>query len=185
VTVLASELLDREIPIEIYPGGDVRVDERLPRLLDEGEIGSAADAGRHIMLELPHELYVDPIPLVEILCRRGLQPIMTHPERHHYLNGALDAPRKWVAAGAVLQITAGSLVGDFGSRSMTFAWQLVLAGLVGLVATDAHDVRRRPPRLSAALRVLEQRVGRDVTRVLAIDNPLRVIEGQSIERTEA
>ena len=71
VTELAAQLVDQEIPLEIYPGGDVRVDERLARLLDEGEIGTAADAGRHLMLELPHELYVDPLPMIDILLERG------------------------------------------------------------------------------------------------------------------
>ena len=114
MTELAAELVDREIPLEVYPGGDVRMDERLPRLLDAGDIGTAADAGRHLLLELPHELFVDPLPMIDMLRERGLQPIMTHPERHHYLNGSIDVPRQWVAHGAVLQVTAGSLTGDFG-----------------------------------------------------------------------
>ena len=181
VTELAAELADRDIPLEVYPGGDVRVDERLPRLVDAGEIGTAADAGRHLLLELPHELLVDPTPIIDILGERGLQTIMTHPERHHYLKGSIDLPREWVARGAVLQVTAGSLVGDFGPRAFDHAWQLVLAGLVGLVATDSHDALRRPPRVSAALHRLTEKIGKDAARLLAIDNPLRVIEGQLIE----
>ncbi len=184
VSELAAELVDREIPLEVYPGGDVRVDERLPRLLDAGEIGTAADAGRHLMLELPHELYVDPLPMIDLLRERGLQPIMTHPERHHYLNGSIDLPRQWVARGAVLQVTAGSLTGDFGPRALHYAWQLVLAGLVGVVATDSHDALRRPPRLSAALHALQQKVGPDAARRLVVDNPLCVIEGQPIETAQ-
>jgi protein-tyrosine phosphatase len=184
VTELAAELVDREVPLEVYPGGDVRVDERLPRLLDEGEIGTAADAGRHLMLELPHELFVDPLPTIELLRDRGLQPIMTHPERHPYLYGSIDRPRQWVAGGALLQVTAGSLTGEFGSRAHHHAWQLVLAGLVALVASDAHDALRRRPRMSAALHVLQQKVGREAARRLVIDNPLCVIEGQFIVFTQ-
>ena len=86
-----------------------------------------------------------------------------------------------MARGAVLQITAGSLTGDFGARALEQAWRLVQAGLVGIVATDAHDARRRPPRLSAALQVLEQKIGHDAARTLAIENPLCVIEGQLIK----
>lgn len=181
VSELAAELLDRDIPLEIYPGGDVRVDERLPRLLDTGDVGTTADAGRHLLLELPHELYVDPLPTIDVLRERGLQPVLTHPERHAYLNGSIDLPRAWVAHGAVLQVTAGSLTGDFGRRALDHAWKLVHAGLIGLVATDAHDAQRRPPRMSAAIAALTQNVGPDAARRLAIDNPLRVIEGQTIE----
>ena len=185
VTELASELVDREIPLEIYPGGDVRVDERLPRLLDAGEVGTAADAGRHMHAGIAPRAVRRPASDDRNLC--GTRPAADHdPPGAPSLFARIDrAPRKWVAAGAVLQITAGSLTGDFRLAFHDFAWQLVLAGLVGLVATDAHDAKRRPPRLSAALRMLEQRIGRDATSPLAIDNPLRVIEGQLIEPAEA
>src|SRR5690349_20732826 len=33
VEVLKAELKDREIPLEVFPGGDVRIDERLPVLI--------------------------------------------------------------------------------------------------------------------------------------------------------
>lgn len=181
VSELAALLNDRDVPLEIYPGGDVRVDERLPRLLDSGAVGTAADAGRHLLLELPHELFVDPLPTIDLLRERGLQPIVTHPERHRYLNGSIELPRQWVARGAVLQVTAGSLAGDFGPRALDHAWQLVIAGLVGLVATDAHDAVRRPPRMSAALHLLQQKIGAAAARRMVIDNPLNVIEGQVIE----
>jgi protein-tyrosine phosphatase len=181
VSELAAELVDREIPLEVYPGGDVRMDERLPRLLDTGDIGTAADAGQHLLLELPHELFVDPLPMIDLLQLRGLQPVLTHPERHHYLNGSIDVPRQWVTQGAVLQVTAGSLIGDFGPRALDHAWKLVLSGLVGLVASDAHNAQRRPPRMSAALHALQQKIGHAGARRLVIDNPLNVIEGQPIE----
>jgi tyrosine-protein phosphatase YwqE len=58
VAELTQELANRDIPLEVYPGGDIRVDERLIRLLDAGILGTAADAGRHLLLELPHEVFV-------------------------------------------------------------------------------------------------------------------------------
>jgi protein-tyrosine phosphatase len=73
------------------------------------------------------------------------------------------------------------LLGDFGSHACEQAWQLVERGLVGLVATDAHDTARRPPRLTAALTSLAERVGVDGVRALAIDNPQHVLDGRQIE----
>ena len=47
--------------------GDVRVDERLLKLLDDGEVITTANAGSHLLLELPHELFVDPtLPLPKL-----------------------------------------------------------------------------------------------------------------------
>jgi protein-tyrosine phosphatase len=177
VADLAVVLADEQIPLDLLPGGDIRVDERLEKLLDAGEISTIADAGRYLLLELPHELFVDPIPEIEMLLGRGVQPIMTHPERYRYLHGSISRPQEWVAAGAAIQVTAGSLLGEFGQRAYDHAWQLIRAGLVALVATDAHDAVQRPPLLTAAIERLTQQVGHEATRTIAIDNPLRVIEG--------
>jgi protein-tyrosine phosphatase len=113
-----------------------------------------------------------------------VQSILTHPERHPYLHGTTDWASDWIKHGAVLQLTAGSLLGDFGSRAFEHAWQLVDARLAALVATDAHDAIQRPPRLTAALGALSERVGQEAARMLAIDNPLRVFEGKPIEHPE-
>ena len=180
VTQLSAELDERRIPLEIVPGGDVRVDERLPKLLDAGEVGTAADAGCHLLLELPHELYVDPLAIIDMLRERGLQAIMTHPERHHYLSVRDSWASEWIAHGAVVQVTAGSLLGEFGDRAYQNAWYLVKNGLVSLVATDAHDTIRRPPRMSEAIKLLTARVGIHVATALTIGNPLRVLSGEVI-----
>jgi protein-tyrosine phosphatase len=177
IAELTSLLADQQIPLDLLPGGDIRVDERLEKLLDAGEVGTIADTGRYLLLELPHELFVDPTPEIEMLLGRNVQAIMTHPERYRYLHGSLSRPQEWVDAGAAIQVTAGSLLGDFGQRAYDHAWQLIRAGLVALVATDAHDTAQRPPRLTAAIELLSQQLGHEATRTIAVDNPLRVIEG--------
>lgn len=181
VSELSTALKERRVPIEVLPGGDVRLDERLPRLLDTDEIVTVADAGRHLLLELPHELFVDPTMMIAILRKRRQQAIMTHPERHRYLQGSVKLPRAWVAQGAVLQVTAGSLVGDFGRHAYDHAWRLLDAGLVHLVASDAHDTERRPPRMSDALMLLTQEVGRDVARKICLENPSRILAGEHLQ----
>ena len=182
---LAAELKDREIPLEILPGGDVRVDERIPELLKSGRIGTVADAGSHLLLELPHELFIDPIPMIDRLRETGIQAVITHPERYSYLQNRPQFARKCLEHGAILQITCGSLVGGFGRRAYDEAWRLILAGMVSIVASDAHDSTRRPPQMSAAIDALQRTVGAAVTRLVAIENPLRIIHGESIQPLES
>jgi protein-tyrosine phosphatase len=185
VEVLQAELKDREIPLDVFPGGDVRIDERLPVLIGSGEIGTVADAGRHILLELPHEVFVDALPIIDSLREIGLQTILTHPERHPYLQNRGEWAQACLEHGAVLQITSGSLLGEFGGRAYEQAWRLVRAGMAGIIASDAHDTSRRPPRMTEAIHVLTHDIGREATRLLAIENPVRVLTGQPIEFYES
>jgi protein-tyrosine phosphatase len=185
VEVLSAELKDREIPLDVLPGGDVRIDERIPDLIDSGELGTAADAGRHILLELPHEIFVDALPIIDRLGELGLQTILTHPERHRYLQNRIDWARQCVEHGAVLQVTSGSLLGEFGPQAHQQAWRFVRSGIVGIIASDAHDTLRRRPRMTEAIQLLTQEIGREATRRLAIDNPLRVLAGEPIESCES
>lgn len=178
---LSSALESAAIPLEVVPGGDVRIDERLPHLLEAGEIGTLADAGVHLLLELPHQFLIDPLPTIELLHTRGIQAIITHPERHRYLAGKELLLRSWFQAGAVLQLTAGSLLGDFGRQAHAQAWQIVHAGLASLIATDAHDAQHRPPRLSAVITVLSEEVGPEAAQRLCLTNPLRVYQGLPVE----
>lgn len=180
VAELNSCLENAGVPLEVLAGGDVRVDERLGRLLETDQVLTCGDLGAHLLLELPHEVFVDPLPAIKTLGDRGVQVIMTHPERHRYLAGAVDRIATWVEAGAVLQITAGSLLGEFGPTARQEAWRLLDAGLVSLVASDAHDATRRPPRLTAALEALAQQASPDAARALCIDNPLHVLHGKPL-----
>lgn len=185
IAELTAHLDAEQIPLELLPGGDVRIDERLPKLLESGEIIPLANAGGHLLLELPHELFVDPMTAILMLVDRGLQPILTHPERHPYLANREDLLFQWVEAGTVIQLTAGSLLGEFGRRAYRQAWRILELGLASLIATDAHDVARRPPRLTQALALLSDEIGPQAARTLGIDNPLRVLSGKPIVQAQA
>jgi protein-tyrosine phosphatase len=80
-----------------------------------------------------------------------------------------------VEAGALLQVTAASLAGRFGSDAEQVGWGLVAAGLVAVVATDAHGARRRSPRMSQAIALIEERHGRAVAAEVCIHGPRRLV----------
>jgi protein-tyrosine phosphatase len=181
VEELSAELKDREIPLEIFPGGDVRVDERLPELVQAGDVCTVADAGQYLLLELPHEIFIDALPIIDRLANIGVQTILTHPERHPYLRSRSQWLRDCLKHGVLLQITAGSLLGDFGAPAREDSLRMIDAGMVGIVASDAHNEWRRPPRMSPAIQLLNSSIGRVATRRLALENPLRVLEGRAVE----
>ena len=174
VGALQARLNVEGVPLTVLPGADVRIDERIVPMLRTGEVLTAG-GGNCLLLELPHETYIDPTPMIRLLAGRGLRAIVTHPERHEAVRKKPECVTPWLQAGAVLQLTAGSLVGSFGKSAEAAAWKWLEAGQASIVATDAHDVERRPPCITAAIDAIERRLGTDVARRVCIENPSRVV----------
>lgn len=183
VSAFNASLLVEDLPIRVVPGADVRIDERLAELLTRREVMTLADGGRYVLLELPHEAYIDPMGFLEEMAPTGIQLILTHPERCRFLsaNPALALP--WLETGLLLQITAGSLLGDFGALAEKAAWHWLAGGHVCVVATDAHDTDSRRPCMSQAIAVIASRLGADTARRICLENPLHVLEGSGISCT--
>lgn len=180
VAFLNGELESNGIDLCIVPGGDVRVDERICRLIEEDKVLTLADKGKYILLELPHEIYIDIDPLLIELSAMGIQPILSHPERHPIIARQPERLLKWLARSAHMQVTCASLLGDFGSGPQTTAWHLLRMGWISFVATDSHDVSGRRPRMKAAFECISARLGPAIARLVCIENPLRVLQGKDV-----
>lgn len=114
----------------------------------------------------------------------GLRIILTHPERNALLRQRFDQIEQWVSEGRYMQVTAGSILGAFGSAAQRFAIRMLDAGLAHFVASDAHDLRHRPPRLDLAFRWLARRYGEAYARRLVADHPRCAVEGLPLHLEE-
>src|SRR5262249_38596463 len=70
----------------------------------------------------------------------NLIPVIAHPERSPLFANEPERLRALVERGAVVQITAGSLLGDFGSGPLAACHEFFQRGLVHLIASDAHSL---------------------------------------------
>jgi protein-tyrosine phosphatase len=177
---LQALLDDRGIPLRVLPGADVRVEPDLPGKVRRGEVLTLADRGRHVLLELPHEVFLPLDRLLRELKDAGLVGILSHPERNRGILRRPEVVRPLVAAGCLVQITADSLTGSFGSRVQRLAKWLVLEGLAHCVASDAHGLRARLPVLHPAFERVAALAGRSVALELFSCNPARVVAGRSV-----
>jgi protein-tyrosine phosphatase len=107
----------------------------------------------------------------------GITPIIAHPERSTFLTKNPAALGRLVEIGARIQLTAAAIAGDFGSRSVSQCEQFFDLGLVHLVASDAHSVSSRPPRLAPAREKVRRAWGADAEQGIFDGNPRAVIEG--------
>jgi protein-tyrosine phosphatase len=168
------------IPLTVLPGADVRVREDLVHLLWDRQIVTLADNNVYLLLELPHDQALPLGKLIYELQERGIVCVISHPERNAEVM-TRDMVRSWVQQGCLVQITAGSLLGEFGAAAKKASWRLLGQGLVHLVATDAHDTHKRPPRLRTAYQQLCRWCGTETARQLCIVNPRAVARGETID----
>lgn len=177
---LNRRLGERGIDLTVLPGAEVRLDERISELLARQRVLTLADAGRHILLELPSEVFIDVEPLLMQLVSEGVDPIIAHPERNRPLLQRLDIVSRWLSRGISLQVTAASLTGNFGLSAERAAASLIAAGWVDTVATDAHGSDSHPPRMTTAYDIIAADLGDSVARLLCMDNPSRVVRGERL-----
>ncbi len=112
------------------------------------------------------------------LLSAGMRPVITHPERNPLLQQRLPELREWVDMGCALQLTGQSLLGDFGERARKFSERLMDEGLAHVVASDAHDLKRRPPVLDRAFAHVASRWGQDEATRLFHANPGAILRGE-------
>lgn len=105
----------------------------------------------------------------------GLTPILTHPERNSVFHRKPELLYHWVTRGCLVQVTAMSYTGGFGSQPKHFAELWLRGNLIHFFASDAHDDKHRPPTLSECYRMLAEARGQEVADLLLRKNPEAVI----------
>lgn len=176
-----QQLLDqRRVPLRVLPGADVRIEPDLVRKIRSGEVLTLGDRRRHVLLELPHDVYVPLDRLLSELKAAGVIGVLSHPERNRGLLNQPAVLRPLVERGCLLQVTAASLIGSFGSVVQTFSESLIAQGLVHFVSTDAHGTNVRPPMLRAAFQRVIELSGRETAVDLCCRHPAAVVAGGTV-----
>lgn len=166
------------IPLEVHLAGEVRfgMDSFELAATDELPYLGGWDAGKVILFEFtPGQLPVGAVNAATMLRAAGIVPMIAHPERNK------EVMRDWrrfaalVKEGCLVQITAGSILGHFGSTAKRVADEMLNAGWVTVVATDAHNVEHRPPVLAEARAALTERFGGETATQLVERNPARIL----------
>lgn len=166
----------------ILPGCEYFFSTESVALLDQG-LGplTGLNRSRYLLLELPPDMApTSAEPAFHEFGIAGITPVVAHPERHPAFRRNPDALARLVARGALAQVTAGSLLGEFGERAMEAAEEFLRRGLVHFVASDAHNLRRRPPRLADARLDVRRRWGAEVEEGLFDANPAALVASEPI-----
>ena len=136
---------------------------------------------RSVLVEFPSHA-VPPLagqPLHRALLD-GWIPIIAHPERNEVFRAKPDILIALLRMGVRSQVTAGSLLGDFGREAQRAGMSWIRAGLVHAVATDAHNSGKRPPHFRKAWERVADSCGEPIARALFLENPRAIVEGRPL-----
>ena len=170
--------------LDLYLGAEIRVGQGFMddlEAFDNSGLVSLAGSD-YLLLEFERrKLSVDPIQVVQDVRAAGWRPIVAHPEFIGGISEDLQLTRALVEAGALLQVTAMSVTGNFGLEPKRYVASLLDAGLVHFVASDCHGLRRRPPGLKNAFAKIKAKWGKELAQKLTTENPRAVIENRPVE----
>lgn len=136
---------------------------------------------RYLLVEFP-DLAI-PQGMTEVFYRlqvAGMQPIITHPERNLTIQKSPHRLDEWIEHGCLVQVTASSLTGRFGRLAEAFSRILLKENKVHFLATDAHNLQSRPPKMRETFDFVAKHFGPEVAEHLCIDNPRAAFFGEDL-----
>lgn len=167
------------IDLKVSWAAEVRFGMELMVSLAEGAIpllGQWQDR-KVLLLEFPHgEVPFGAERLTAWLLARNIVPMIAHPERNKSLMRSPKKLKPFLDQGCLLQVTAGSVTGHFGPQAQELAHDLLEQGLVTILASDAHNLQHRPPRLSEGMEHVARIVGDSQAERLFKDTPWQIAQ---------
>jgi protein-tyrosine phosphatase len=108
----------------------------------------------------------------------GYVPILVHPERYWGYDRGFSVIPEWRAAGALIQLNGGSLLGEYGMHVRAIAHHFLREGRVDLIASDNHARPDRNPSLRPVWDYLADRGFTEQARLLLATNPRRILRDE-------
>ena len=173
-----AELLSLKIPLLLGLGGEVRIGHEVVDLVAENRIPflGERDGYRIMLLEFPHGyIPVGSDNFVAWLLKNRIRPLIAHPERNREIMDDVNKLTPFITMGCMLQLTAGSVAGNFGEHARQRAVDLLKRGWVSVLASDAHNLEHRPPELEPGRKAAAEIVGEEESWKLVRDTPLAIL----------
>lgn len=180
-TRFVDALTQHDLSLEVATAAEVRFGLELMTAVTADQIPFLGEwqGKKVLLLEFPHgEIPFAADRLTGWLLQQDIIPLIAHPERN---KGLLVNPAKikpFLIQGCLLQVTAGSVAGNFGEPVRKLAVQLLEEGLVTVLASDAHNIAHRPPVLSEGRSAAAEIVGDEMAYQLVYTNPWQIVSGR-------
>jgi len=176
---LKAQALVNNIGIKLAVAAEVRLDVELMSLVLSNKLPyiGTLNSVNYLLLELPHSHVPQGYDkFINWLAKQNIKVIIPHPERNRDIQVNPFYINRLKQLGCEFQLTASSIEGAWGETAKNISIDMLKKGLVTYVASDAHSVKRRPPILSKAKKIVSELIGQNDAHDLFFTNPKRITE---------
>lgn len=181
VEEFAAQVTERAPGLQIAAGGEIFLDPAVPDMIGAGALPAFGASGTHVLVELPSmQVPTWAADALFNIIARGFVPVLAHPERNRELSQRLDILFGYISMGCLAQVTAGSLIGAYGSIAQNAAWRIAEHDMCHFIASDAHSPRTYRDTLPDAMAAARERLGDERADALFTHNPGAVVRGMEL-----
>jgi protein-tyrosine phosphatase len=184
VDQLNAVFKERNIPLTVLPGQEVRIYGDILKDYENGELLTLANESPYLFIEFPSNhvpRYAE--QLLFDIQMKGLVPIIVHPERNVEISENPELLYRFVEKGILTQLTAASVAGYFGKKIKKFALQTIEANLAHFIASDAHNTTNRGFHMREAYDVIEKEFGTGAVYFFC-ENAELLVAGKAVYRNQ-
>ena len=174
---LQHAVVNEKIQVKLAYAAEVRLDSEILSLLSRQQLPlyGCFNGQQFMLLEFPHShIPAGSEVLVKHLIKQNITPVIAHPERNRDLLKSPDKIKPFVRLGCWFQVTASSITGHFGGECQALALSYIEQGYIQIIASDAHNLKRRPPLLGEARSKISTLFNEDLAQQLFYDNPYNI-----------
>lgn len=165
--------------IECFLGNEIFYNYYCIEMLNENRVFTMADSP-YILVEFNY--FIDFKHMKNALSQllyNGYEPILAHAERYICLVKTISNVEDLVEMGILIQINTGTFLGKSGLSQKRFAKKILKKRWVSFIGTDAHNTKKRAPRMKKCARYIRKKVNKDYALQLLYENPNKLLNCNS------
>ncbi len=175
---LQQELDALHIPLRLFAGHEALIKPGLVEDIQAGRLATL-NGSHYLLLELWNSAWLPDTERVIFELRAfGVVPVIAHPERYRVFQKDPGRLAALLHQGVLTQLTASSLLGMQGNTARRTAETLLKRGLIHCIASDAHGLHKRPPRVAEGIQRVKRLLGQDQVHKMAELWPAAIVNDE-------
>lgn len=157
----ANERLQHSfIPLTILPGQKAIIHDRLVTAFEQNTLITVNRSTKYVLLQIPNEYtFSSTEQILYQLQLKGVVPIISEPERQSVFLENPDQLYELVKKGAIVQLSAGSLIGKNGRKEKKAAFSFINHGLAHVIASGVSADTYESYTLLKAYEIVSKQLG--------------------------